>query len=147
MSDFFINEKKDKPEQKKENNTLSIVSSQYIKIKLDSLGRLDAPPILHVKNYTMEDALELSLASEEDSLEATVLVLNRMIKEDFDVSLLQENELKQILLTVYANFWSNELKDFPYPLIKEDYKDFPKNMRSEERRVGKECRSRWSPYH
>src|SRR2546429_7143292 len=23
----------------------------------------------------------------------------------------------------------------------------PKNIRSEERRVGKECRSRWSPYH
>ena len=23
----------------------------------------------------------------------------------------------------------------------------PKNKRSEERRVGKECRSRWSPYH
>ena len=23
----------------------------------------------------------------------------------------------------------------------------PKEMRSEERRVGKECRSRWSPYH
>ena len=24
---------------------------------------------------------------------------------------------------------------------------FGANMRSEERRVGKECRSRWSPYH
>ena len=24
---------------------------------------------------------------------------------------------------------------------------FPKDLRSEERRVGKECRSRWSPYH
>ena len=24
---------------------------------------------------------------------------------------------------------------------------FQKNHRSEERRVGKECRSRWSPYH
>src|SRR5256885_17213945 len=24
---------------------------------------------------------------------------------------------------------------------------FPDNLRSEERRVGKECRSRWSPYH
>ena len=23
----------------------------------------------------------------------------------------------------------------------------PEEMRSEERRVGKECRSRWSPYH
>ena len=26
-------------------------------------------------------------------------------------------------------------------------KDFGKGSRSEERRVGKECRSRWSPYH
>ena len=25
--------------------------------------------------------------------------------------------------------------------------DTLKNVRSEERRVGKECRSRWSPYH
>ena len=27
------------------------------------------------------------------------------------------------------------------------YSITPKNSRSEERRVGKECRSRWSPYH
>ena len=28
------------------------------------------------------------------------------------------------------------------------YKQYsPENTRSEERRVGKECRSRWSPYH
>ena len=25
--------------------------------------------------------------------------------------------------------------------------DWKKDLRSEERRVGKECRSRWSPYH
>ena len=25
--------------------------------------------------------------------------------------------------------------------------EYNKKMRSEERRVGKECRSRWSPYH
>ena len=31
--------------------------------------------------------------------------------------------------------------------IKEEYKEFVCNHRSEERRVGKECRSRWSPYH
>ena len=28
-----------------------------------------------------------------------------------------------------------------------DKEDVFKKMRSEERRVGKECRSRWSPYH
>ena len=27
------------------------------------------------------------------------------------------------------------------------YRPCAKRMRSEERRVGKECRSRWSPYH
>ena len=27
------------------------------------------------------------------------------------------------------------------------YKDGSESSRSEERRVGKECRSRWSPYH
>ena len=27
------------------------------------------------------------------------------------------------------------------------YREVYKNLRSEERRVGKECRSRWSPYH
>ena len=29
----------------------------------------------------------------------------------------------------------------------EDLDKYPRTIRSEERRVGKECRSRWSPYH
>ena len=32
-------------------------------------------------------------------------------------------------------------------LIRPDPQVIWKNARSEERRVGKECRSRWSPYH
>ena len=35
------------------------------------------------------------------------------------------------------SIWQNNLK----------YEEFKKLNRSEERRVGKECRSRWSPYH
>src|SRR2546421_2370884 len=35
-----------------------------------------------------------------------------------------------------------------FPLKTHDYlRDLPPAVRSEERRVGKECRSRWSPYH
>ena len=34
-----------------------------------------------------------------------------------------------------------------YRIIREISKDFKVLTRSEERRVGKECRSRWSPYH
>ena len=37
----------------------------------------------------------------------------------------------------------------PYDVYnrKEATEEVEKNPRSEERRVGKECRSRWSPYH
>ena len=41
--------------------------------------------------------------------------------------------------------WSVELKGgMVTPLT---HSSFFKDARSEERRVGKECRSRWSPYH
>ena len=35
-------------------------------------------------------------------------------------------------------------KDLEYPIFRKN-DSYP--IRSEERRVGKECRSRWSPYH
>ena len=37
--------------------------------------------------------------------------------------------------------------EFDDALATADKHSFFKFMRSEERRVGKECRSRWSPYH
>ena len=44
------------------------------------------------------------------------------------------NELVRILADVYEASSEEELEPTTY-------------LRSEERRVGKECRSRWSPYH
>ena len=35
----------------------------------------------------------------------------------------------------------------PVPVVRVVNQDFKISSRSEERRVGKECRSRWSPYH
>ena len=51
----------------------------------------------------------------------------------------------------------SELLEYIYPVTQEYFPDFDYDeetgqaymlpSRSEERRVGKECRSRWSPYH
>ena len=56
----------------------------------------------------------------------------------------------------YTNYWRQKT-DIPlskWKKIKEEYEEYVLPVagdlikdRSEERRVGKECRSRWSPYH
>ncbi len=57
------------------------------------------------------------------------------------------------LLQNYDLFFLNERIDIGFFLSVEDFPDkkqlvfLTDNLRSEERRVGKECRSRWSPYH
>src|SRR3989442_11093884 len=48
---------------------------------------------------------------------------------------------RQTPTTIYALVTAN------YPLTESPATGVFKSMRSEERRVGKECRSRWSPYH
>ena len=43
-----------------------------------------------------------------------------------------------------------EWADYPYSVLEKHWPEVPRFRditRSEERRVGKECRSRWSPYH
>src|SRR2546430_5697709 len=40
-----------------------------------------------------------------------------------------------------------ELSDVPVLMLTAQAEELAKVRRSEERRVGKECRSRWSPYH
>ncbi len=46
----------------------------------------------------------------------------------------------------HAGDWHRQVSLLPYETI-EDFKARGADVRSEERRVGKECRSRWSPYH
>ena len=49
-------------------------------------------------------------------------------------------KIKQLLLPVFSFIWTF----FSFSFI---LSEPPNTVRSEERRVGKECRSRWSPYH
>ena len=50
-------------------------------------------------------------------------------------------------IATYTHEMAELLKDSPITLL-DSRKTTPNNrIRSEERRVGKECRSRWSPYH
>ena len=52
--------------------------------------------------------------------------------------------IKTLLLS-WANYWGVANVEQLNALSPESYRK--QRSRSEERRVGKECRSRWSPYH
>ena len=56
---------------------------------------------------------------------------NTLLSHDYDLNLYSLENTNEILATSKKK-----------PIF-----NFSNNVRSEERRVGKECRSRWSPYH
>ena len=55
-----------------------------------------------------------------------------------------DNDLKALQQAVGGSIGASYPFEDPVAIV---YNDDGKLMRSEERRVGKECRSRWSPYH
>lgn len=61
-----------------------IVPSNYIEIKLDSLGKLSAPTTLHFRNYNMHEVLKLTTSRDIDKYSNIVECLNEMCFEDFD---------------------------------------------------------------
>ena len=51
------------------------------------------------------------------------------------------------LLAGIVPVWSSEIEPFAIRVTEKRLPQVQHFGRSEERRVGKECRSRWSPYH
>src|SRR2546422_1821353 len=67
-----------------------------------------------------------------------------------DFGVITADDMDGLARRMLAERWYNQLRDgkeidsaYSIP----NFGRFRVNMRSEERRVGKECRSRWSPYH
>ena len=65
--------------------------------------------------------------------------------------MLTDEEYKNMSVKEFTKAAKNYESDHAgiYKMCKKDYPDILEELekRSEERRVGKECRSRWSPYH
>ncbi len=120
---IFVNEEDEKKKEKKllkeaeeSLKDKNLIPYGYIEVKLDSLGKLDAPSILHFRNYSMEEILELSpvIGNENKYLECLVKCLNKMVYEKFDCSLLHVNEMEEVMMYIFSTFWSRELEGHPY---------------------------------
>lgn len=152
MSDFFVSDDVHigKPKHPGEedflpNEKVDDVAEQesppgYVPVKLSSNGKLKGiPKVVHVKDYTGRDTLNLSMATSENQLETILGIVSNIVYEDIDVNLLHENDLEEILINVYANFWGSALTEIPYPFTQ---KEFDELTEDEQDAIKKKT---WSP--
>jgi hypothetical protein len=92
----------------------TVVPSNYIKVKLSSRGKLSAPPILHVRNYNFDEALMLADMNDTNERDIIIEVLNNLIFEDFDATLLHPQEALEILLNILGAWWSPKVEGLRY---------------------------------
>lgn len=91
-----------------------VIPPEYIPVRFSSMGRLKAPAVLHFRNFTMENVLLLSSATDSYQIKALINVLNDMVYGDFDCGLLHDKELQIVLMTLHMSFWGNVLENVPY---------------------------------
>jgi len=95
-------------------DSLEVIPHGYVKIELDSLGKLTAPKVLHFRNYSMAEAIELSSASEDKNIDVLISCLNKMVYEKFDCADLHDKELEEVMVQIYMNFWGKNLEGYRY---------------------------------
>lgn len=129
---FFVEDEKDLvKEAPKVRTRKQAVPPEYLKVNLSSLGKLNMPAVVHVRDYTGEDAFKLGIADDHRFFEVLVSIVNNMIYEEIDANDLHENELVEIMLNIFVNFWSTHIQNYPFPVTDEDWKHISETMKKE----------------
>ena len=116
----------------------------YIEIALSTKGRVGAPAIVHVRNFTVGELVELSLTNETDLPRRLISALNNAIYEETDVADWHESEIEELLIYIYSEFYKSTLEAVEFPLLSEDY-EFVKNGPDGEQRYVDLKERKWIP--
>jgi hypothetical protein len=97
-----------------ENNLAEKISTSipidYITVKFESMGSLqECPKELHIRDYTLNDALQLNVQDEEEQVKALINVINSMIYEKYDVKNLHPNDFMMLLYSIHNKFISAKI--------------------------------------
>src|SRR2546429_5492498 len=109
--------------------------------------------IYRIIDITLSNCLNSDLRRVYILTQYKALSLNRHIREGWNIVGSELGEFIEVLppMKRVSDQWYQGTADAVYQNIYSIGSEQPKHVlilsRSEERRVGKECRSRWSPYH
>lgn len=97
------------------------IPSGYITIKLSSNGKLGAPKVFHIKNFTVEQISSLSFC-EPDQVPIKILKMIPEIvwEKDVDFGQFHEGEVIETLIILFKTFYQSILKDQVWKLTEED---------------------------
>src|SRR3712207_5010378 len=113
-------------------------------LKVASLFLLAATPTAYAGSVNHPVVNEVAVVQQQQVVKGRVL--DEQGEPLIGVSVMEQGTTNGVVTDMDGNFQIS-LKD-PNAMLRFNYVGFkPVVLRSEERRVGKECRSRWSPYH
>jgi hypothetical protein len=110
------------------------IPNGYIPIELSTQGLLGVPKVVHCRNFSTADILDLSLFNESMLPERVVSVLNSIILEKTDVSNWPDRCIVELLIKLYVNFFTPVLPQISFPWTYEDIKWLEDNERAEDAR-------------
>ena len=126
QSDIFAVDVQALQVAEKKVETAKGIPTGYIPVSFCSKNVM-GPEVLHFRNYSMGELLELASSNEENQMNILVnRVLNSMCYEKFDCSKLHMENIKEIVLSIYLNFWNSKLLQRPY-YIDTDIDDYDKD--------------------
>ena len=131
--DIFFKKEDSKNEMEIADNAEKATSGppEYITVKLSSLGKLGFPAIVHVRDYTFEEAIKMAEISEDNVTEVLIDILNSVIFEEVDVRVAHRQDILEILLSIYGTWYSATIDTFKYFInldLPDDKKELNENI-------------------
>jgi hypothetical protein len=111
-----LNEKKKEFESARKVDSRKKIPNGYVEVKLSSKGKLGLPEIIHVRDYTYEDALIIADIQENKITDGVIEILNNVVLEDIDMGKAHLQDVMEIFLTIYGTWYSPILDSFHYYL-------------------------------
>ena len=106
----------------------------------------DGKLTINKKNEVIDDIIDEAISKVIKRKEGHELVINKL--EEILLVPMEGKLIIQVLVNLIDNAFKHSNPTSIVTLnIKNNKNNVSFEIRSEERRVGKECRSRWSPYH